>query len=144
MAYTPNSSTHAVDIEVTRVLLQLGEDELDVTDISDSLEDLDLLKLHVNWVSVLDEEDLDILVEDRGALVQDELYVSERYVLDLVRGSQQRDQRVRQPGCRCPHELNIPRAVHEFEHYLHRSQHHCWVHVGQTRVHSLNNVFCFL
>ena len=45
--------------------------------------DLELLHLDVDGVVVLAEEDLDLVREDRGPLLHDEVDVAQRNVLDL-------------------------------------------------------------
>ena len=95
VANASDGPSHAIYIEVSSILLQLRENELNITDIGHSFQDLYLLQLYVNWVRVFNEENLDVLIEDGWPLIQNKLNVSESYVLDLMRSGEQWDQGVR-------------------------------------------------
>ena len=89
MANASDGPSQAIYIEVSSILLQLRENELNITDIGHSFQDLYLLQLYVNWVRVFNEENLDVLIEDGWPLIQNKLNVSESYVLDLMRSGEQ-------------------------------------------------------
>lgn len=140
MPDAPNSASHTIDVEVSSVFFEFWEDQLNIADISDSLQYFYFLKLHIDGISVFDEEDLDVLVEYSRSLVQNELYISKCYVLDFMRSRKQWDQRVRKTRSGCPNEIHISWKIHKFKHHLDRSQHNGWVDVSKTRIHSFDDV----
>jgi hypothetical protein len=85
---------------VLRHYLELGEDLGNVGLAGEPDHDVQLLQLDVDGIVVLDEEDLHLVLEDVGPLLDDEVDVAQGHVLHLhggenrggiTRGSQQRD-----------------------------------------------------
>ena len=58
-------------------------------------------------------------------------------------GCEKRDQRIGQARGGSANEVSVAREIHEFKNHLDCGQDDCWVDVGQTRIHSLDDIFSF-
>eukprot|EP00964_Phaeocystis_antarctica_P140756 scaffold105646_cov63-Phaeocystis_antarctica.AAC.1 len=101
--------------------------------------DLELLHLDVDRVVVLAEEDLDLVREDRRSLLDDEVDVAQRYVLDLGLRREQRHQRRRHLLVERLERVLARDQVHVLDHDLDGGEHHRRVGVLQPRRHPLDD-----
>jgi hypothetical protein len=73
------------------VLLEFGEDLLDVALVGEAVDDLKLGELDVDGVVVLAEEDFDVVLEDERAALDDEVNVAKGDVLHFVARGEESD-----------------------------------------------------
>ena len=114
-----------VDVDLCGVLLELEEDLVDVPLRNELNDNLKLLHLDVDWIVVLAEEDLDLVLEDGRALLHDEIDVAEGNVLDLWLRVKERDERGGQLAGQVPYSVGV-RPVHGF-------------HVGEDDLHGAHD-----
>ena len=86
-----NGLADKVNIDFRGVLLQLGKNLLNVGLADKTDHDIQLLKLDIDGVIVLDEEDLDVVGQDLRALLDNQVDIAEGNVLDLGLRRKQRD-----------------------------------------------------
>lgn len=65
------------------ILFKLGENLVDVLVVAETYDDLQLFPLDIWRVVVLAEKDANVVLENIGALLQDQVDVPERHILDL-------------------------------------------------------------
>ena len=111
-------AAHELDVDLGRVLLELHEHLVDVAVARELDHDLELLHLDVDRVVVLAEEDLDLVREDGGPLLHDEVDVAQRHVLDLGLRREQRHQRRRHLLVQRLERVLARDQVHVLDHHL--------------------------
>ena len=140
-ADSAHTLAHEVHVHFRRVLLQLLQQLVDVALRCQAHQDLQLLHLHVDGVVVLAEEHLDLVHQQVGALLHNQVDVAQGHILDLALWALgQRHQRRGQLPAEAADCLLVGDDLQVAHHDLHRRQHHRRVGVLQTRQHTLDNV----
>jgi hypothetical protein len=92
--------THKVHINVQSVLLEFHKQLVDISLVADANHNVELLNFDVWWIIILAEENSQLLVEDIRLLLEEEVNVSERNVLDFRSGGNE-------GNCNCQRPLDI-------------------------------------
>ena len=112
-----------VDVDLCGVLLQFQEHLVDVPLRYELDDNLKLLHLDVDWIVVLAEEDLDLVLQDGRALLHDEVDVAQGHVLNLRLGVEERDEG-RGQLARQPDALGVGPSPPGTPHDFHVGQDH--------------------
>mmetsp|Transcript_25595 Transcript_25595/g.55373 ORF Transcript_25595/g.55373 Transcript_25595/m.55373 type:complete len:327 (+) Transcript_25595:1175-2155(+) len=135
----PHRASHELHVHLCGVLLELQQHLLHIALSSKTDNDLQLLHLHVDWVVVLAEEDLDLVLQDAGLLQHHQVDVAQSYVLDLGLGVEQGYQGWGELLRDVSHDFLVGDVVHVSQYDLDGGHHHCRVVVLQARHHALDD-----
>mmetsp|Transcript_37558 Transcript_37558/g.81412 ORF Transcript_37558/g.81412 Transcript_37558/m.81412 type:complete len:424 (-) Transcript_37558:321-1592(-) len=132
----PSNGTHAptdkLDVDLGGVLLELHQHLVHVALRRQHDHDLQLLHLDVDGVVVLAEEHLDLPVQDRRSLLNDEVDVAECHVLNFRLGGEERHERRGELAGERARGVGIGDDLHVLEHDLDGGEHDGGVGMLQT------------
>ena len=84
---------HEYDIDLLSIIFELVEEGIDIFEVCEPDHDFKFLQLHIERVLEVAEEDAHLFVNDVRTLLDDQVYIPDRDVLDLWLAIHQRNKR---------------------------------------------------